>query len=394
MEPRIAAKPQQFEESVIRLMTRLCVAVDGINLAQGFPDFAAPQAIKDAACAAIQADVNQYAITWGAPALRTAIAEKYGPALGRTLDPEREITVVCGATEAMLAAILAVVDPGDEVVVFEPFYENYGPDAVLSGAQPRYVPLLPPTESGAPWQFDPDALAAAFGPRTRAVVVNTPHNPTGKVFTRAELEQVAALCQQWNAVAITDEIYEHLVYEGEHVRLATLPGMWERTITISGLSKTYSVTGWRVGHLIAPERLTVPIRRVHDFLTVGAAAPLQEAAAVGLRLPAEYYADLLAGYVERRAVVCAGLEGAGFHVYRPAGAYYVMTDVAGLGASDDVAFVRAMIERVGVAAVPGSSFYADAARGRSQVRFAFPKRRETLEAAMRRLAELPVALRR
>jgi aspartate/methionine/tyrosine aminotransferase len=388
MEPRIATKPQQFEESVIRLMTRLCVAVDGINLAQGFPDFPAPQAIKDAACAAIQADVNQYAITWGAPALRAAIAAKYGPALGRDLDPEREITVVCGATEAMLAAVMAVVDPGDEVVVFEPFYENYGPDAVLSGARPRYVPLLPPDAEDAPWRFEPDALAAAFGPRTRAIIVNTPHNPTGKVFTRAELEQVAALCQQWNAVAITDEIYEHLIYAGEHVRLATLPGMWERTITISGLSKTYSVTGWRLGYLLAPERLSVPIRRIHDFLTVGAAAPLQEAGAVALWLPAGYYADLLAGYAERRALVCAGLTAAGFQVYRPAGAYYVMTDVAALGAGDDVAFVRAMIERVGVAAVPGSSFSADPARGRTQVRFAFPKRRETLEAAMRRLAEL------
>jgi aminotransferase len=389
MEPRIAAKPQRFEESVIRLMTRLCVAVDGINLAQGFPDFPAPPSIKDAACAAIQADVNQYAITWGAPALRAAIAEKYGPALGRALDPDREITVVCGATEAMLAAVMAVVDPGDEVVVFEPFYENYGPDAVLSGARPRYVPLLPPEGPGGAWRFESDALAAAFGPRTRAIVVNTPHNPTGKVFTRPELEQIAALCQRWNVVAITDEIYEHLVYEGEHVRIATLPGMWDRTITISGLSKTYSVTGWRLGYLLAPERLTLPIRRIHDFLTVGAAAPLQEAGAVALRLPPSYYADLLAGYVERRAIVCEGLARAGFHVYRPAGAYYVMTDVTALGGTDDVVFVREMISRVGVAAVPGSSFYADPARGRTQVRFAFPKRRETLEAAMQRLAELP-----
>jgi aminotransferase len=387
MEPRIASKPQQFEESVIRLMTRLCVAVDGINLAQGFPDFPAPQALKDAACAAIQADVNQYAITWGSPALRAAIADKYGSALGRALDPEREITVVCGATEAMLAAIMATVDPGDEVVVFEPYYENYGPDAVLSGARPRYVRLHPPD-----WRFDPDALAAAFGPRTRAVVVNTPHNPTGKVFTRAELEQIAALCQRWNAVAITDEIYEHLVYEGEHVRIATLPGMWDRTITISGLSKTYSVTGWRLGYLIAPERLSVPIRRVHDFLTVGAAAPLQEGAAVALRFPPSYYAELLAGYVERRALLLAGLEAVGFRVYPPAGAYYVMTDVEGFGVADDVAFVRTMIERVGVAAVPGSSFYADPAGGRTRVRFAFPKQRATLEAAVRRLAELPLAL--
>ena len=387
MEPRIAAKPQQFEESVIRLMTRLVNAVGGINLAQGFPDFPAPQALKDAACAAIQADVNQYAITWGAPTLRAAIAAKYSPLLGRDLDPEQEITVVCGATEAMLAAILAVVDPGDEVVVFEPFYENYGPDTVLSGARPRYVALEPPD-----WRFDPDALAAAFGPRTRAIIINTPHNPTGKVFTRAELEQIAALCQRWNAVAITDEIYEHLVYEGEHVRIATLPGMWERTITISGLSKTYSVTGWRLGYLLAPARLTVPIRRVHDFLTVGAAAPLQEGAAVALRFGPEYYADLLAGYAERRAVLLAGLQAAGFHVYPPAGAYYIMTDITPLGGTDDVAFVRQMIEQVGVAAVPGSSFYADRARGRTQVRFAFPKRIETLRAAGERLAQLPARL--
>ena len=387
MEPRIAAKPQQFEESVIRLMTRLVNAVGGINLAQGFPDFPAPQALKDAACAAIQADVNQYAITWGAPTLRAAIAAKYSPLLGRDLDPEQEITVVCGATEAMLAAILAVVDPGDEVVVFEPFYENYGPDTVLSGARPRYVALEPPD-----WRFDPDALAAAFGPRTRAIIINTPHNPTGKVFTRAELEQIAALCQRWNAVAITDEIYEHLVYEGEHVRVATLPGMWERTITISGLSKTYSVTGWRLGYLLAPARLTVPIRRVHDFLTVGAAAPLQEGAAVALRFGPEYYADLLAGYAERRAVLLAGLQAAGFHVYPPAGAYYIMTDITPLGGTDDVAFVRQMIEQVGVAAVPGSSFYADRARGRTQVRFAFPKRIETLRAACERLARLPARL--
>ena len=387
MEPRIAAKPQQFEESVIRLMTRLVNAVGGINLAQGFPDFPAPQALKDAACAAIQADVNQYAITWGAPTLRAAIAAKYSPLLGRDLDPEQEITVVCGATEAMLAAILAVVDPGDEVVVFEPFYENYGPDTVLSGARPRYVALEPPD-----WRFDPDALAAAFGPRTRAIIINTPHNPTGKVFTRAELEQIAALCQRWNAVAITDEIYEHLVYEGEHVRIATLPGMWERTITISGLSKTYSVTGWRLGYLLAPARLTVPIRRVHDFLTVGAAAPLQEGAAVALRFGPEYYADLLAGYAERRAVLLAGLQAAGFHVYPPAGAYYIMTDITPLGGTDDVAFVRQMIEQVGVAAVPGSSFYADRARGRTQVRFAFPKRIETLRAACERLARLPARL--
>src|SRR4051812_30093208 len=386
-------KATQFTESVIREMTRLNHLYGGVNLSQGFPDFPAPQAIKDAACAAINADVNQYAVTWGARPLREAIAREFTKRYGLEVVADEQVTVCCGTTEAMMSTMMAIVDPGDEVVVFEPFYENYGPDAVLSGARPRYVPLLPPDAPGAPWRFEPDALAAAFGPRTRAIIVNTPHNPTGKVFTRSELEQIAALCQQWNVVAITDEIYEHVVYEGEHVRIATLPGMWDRTISISGLSKTYSVTGWRLGYLLAPERLSVPIRRVHDFLTVGAAAPLQEAAAVALRFPADYYAELLAGYAERRALLCDGLEAAGFRLYPPDGAYYVMTDVSGFGATDDVAFVRELIERVGVAAVPGSSFYADPAGGRTQVRFAFPKRREAPGGPVRRPSGPPAAPR-
>jgi len=393
MEPRIAAKPGRFTESVIREMTRLCQLYDGINLAQGFPDFPAPQALKDAACAAIQADLNQYAITWGAKPLRDAIAAKYQRFTGLELDPEQHITVACGATESMMAAIMAVVDPGDEVIIFEPFYENYGPDAILTGAAPRYVTLHEPD-----WSFDPDELAAAFTARTRAIIVNTPHNPTGKVYTRAELEQIATLCQHWNVVAITDEIYEHMVYDGgRHVSLATLPGMFERTVTISGLSKSYSVTGWRLGYLVAPPAISSAIRKVHDFLTVGAPAPLQAAAVTALQFGDDYYQDLLAAYTARREQMLGILSAAGFRVYRPAGAYYVMTDISGFGLGDDVAFVRRMIEAVGVAAVPGTSFYARPEPGRTKVRFAFPKRPETLAAAGERLLRLrdlaPAAIR-
>jgi aminotransferase len=384
MQPRIATKPARFTESVIREMTRLCLLHNGINLAQGFPDFPAPAALKEAACAAIQADINQYAITWGARPLREAIAAKYARFAGLGLDPERHITVACGATESMMAAIMAVVDPGDEVIVFEPFYENYGPDAILTGAVPRYVTLYEPD-----WRFDPDELAAAFNERTRAIIINTPHNPTGKVYARAELEQIAALCQRWNVVAITDEIYEHMVYDGlTHVHLATLPGMFERTITISGLSKTYAVTGWRIGYLIAPPAISDAIRMVHDFLTVGAPAPLQEAAVTALGFGDDYYHDLTAAYAARRQRMCDILDAAGFRVYRPSGAYYVMTDIGGFGANDDVTFVRTMIEQVGVAAVPGTSFYARKELGRTKVRFAFPKKPETLSAAGERLLRL------
>ena len=384
MQPRIAAKPRQFTESVIREMTRLCQLHNGINLAQGFPDFPAPQVLKDAACAAVQADINQYAITWGAKPLRDAIAAKYRRFTGLDLDPERHITVACGATESMMAAIMAVVDPGDEVVVFEPFYENYGPDTILTGAVPRYVTLHEPD-----WSIDPAELAAAFNERTRAIIINTPHNPTGKVYTRAELEQIAALCQQWNVVAITDEIYEHMVYDGlSHLSLATLPDMFARTITISGISKSYSVTGWRVGYLVAPSEISSAIRKVHDFLTVGAPAPLQAAAVTALEFGDDYYSDLLGNYTARRERMCAMLTEAGFQVYRPSGAYYVMTDISGFNLGDDVTFVRRMIEQVGVAAVPGTSFYYHKEHGRSKVRFAFPKTPATLAAAAGRLARL------
>lgn len=384
MQPRIATKPGLFTESVIREMTRLCQLHQGINLAQGFPDFPAPLALKDAACAAIQSDINQYAITWGAKSLRDAIAAKYRRCVELDLDPERHITVACGATESMMAAIMAVVDPGDEVIVFEPFYENYGPDAILTGAAPRYVTLHEPA-----WSIDPDELRAAFNTRTRAIIINTPHNPTGKVYSRDELDLIADLCQQWNVVAITDEIYEHMVYDGlKHISLATMPGMFERTITISGLSKTYSVTGWRIGYLIAAPEITTAIRKVHDFLTVGAPAPLQAAAVTALDLPTSYYDELLQNYTERRATMSTILTEAGFRVYHPAGAYYMMTDISDFGLGDDVTFVRRMIEEVGVAAVPGTSFYHRKQFGRTKVRFAFPKRPETLAAAAERLSRL------
>jgi len=384
MSVRASAKADRFTESVIREMTRLAHVHGAVNLSQGFPDFAAPEEVKEAARRAVSSDINQYAITWGARSLREAIAAKFQSLYGVPVDPEREITVTCGSTEAIVASLLAVLDPGDEAVVFEPFYENYGPDAILSGAVPRFVKLRPPD-----WSFDPDELARAFGPRTRAIVVNTPHNPTGKVFTRAELEMIADLCQRHDAVALTDEIYEHILYDdARHVPIASLPGMKERTITINGMSKTYAVTGWRVGWAIAPAPLTNAIRKVHDFLTVGAAAPLQEAGAVALKLPDRYYKDLADGYDRRRKRMLELLDKAGFRTFRPRGAYYVMTDITDLNWNDDVAFSRHMVEEVRVAVVPGSSFYSDPRDGRRQVRFAFCKKDETLDEAERRLSKL------
>jgi aminotransferase len=384
MSVRASAKAERFTESVIREMTRLAQLHGAVNLSQGFPDFPAPAEIKEAARRAVSADVNQYAITWGARPLRQAIAAKFERLYGVPVDPEREVTVTCGSTEAMMATLLAVLDPGDEVVAFEPFYENYGPDAILSGAVPRFVRLRPPD-----WTFDPDELAAAFSQRTRAVILNSPQNPTGKVFSPDELETIAALCRRHDALAVTDEIYEHILYDGAtHVPMATLPEMAARTVTINSMSKTYSVTGWRVGWTIAPATLTNAIRKVHDFLTVGAAAPLQEAGAVALELPASYYAALAAAYDARRQRLLPILERAGFRTYRPQGAYYVMTEIDRLGWDDDVAFARHLVETVGVAVVPGSSFYQDPAHGRRQVRFAFCKKDETLAEAERRLATL------
>ena len=374
-------KAAQFTESVIREMTRLSDEHGAVNLSQGFPDFAAPEAVKTAARDAIAADINQYAVTWGARPLREAVAREFTRRYGVAVDPDTQVTVCCGSTEAMMSTMLATLDPGDEVVVFEPFYENYGPDAILSGAVPRYVTLHEPD-----WTVDPDALAAAFNDRTRAIIINTPNNPTGKVFTRAELTTIAELCWRWDVLAITDEIYEHIIYDGcRHVPMAAIDGMADRTVTLNSLSKTYSVTGWRVGWAIAPPGLTGAIRKVHDFLTVGAAAPLQEAGAVALSFPETYYAELAVGYQRRRDMLLALLEPRGFVCFAPRGAYYVMTDVGGFGFADDVEFSRYLVQEVGVAVVPGSSFYHDPALGRTKVRFTFCKRDETLQEAGRRL---------
>jgi aminotransferase len=374
----------RFTESVIREMTRLAINKKAINLAQGFPDFPAPAVLKQAAADAIAADINQYAITWGAKPFRDAIAAKYLRTYGMEFDPEREITVCCGATEGMVASLLAVLNPGDEVVLFEPFYENYGPDTQLCGAEPRYVKLHAPD-----WHFDPDELRNAFTPRTKAIVLNSPNNPTGKVFTRSELEQIAALCQEFDALAITDEIYEHILYEDSvHVPIASLPGMRDRSILVNSMSKTYSVTGWRVGWVLAPPDLTNSIRKVHDFLTVGAAAPLQAAGAIALGLGEEYYQGLAREYAKRRDHIITSLESAGFRCFRPRGAYYVMTDVSGFGFAGDVAFVRHLIDNLGVASVPGSSFYAQAGGGSQEVRFCFCKKYETLELARHQLMKL------
>jgi len=371
----------QFTESVIREMTRLAQQYESVNLSQGFPDFAAPDALKTAACEAIVGDVNQYAVTWGAKPFREAIAREFTKRYGVVVDADTQVTVCCGSTEAMMSTMLATVDPGDEVVVFEPFYENYGPDAILSGAVPRYVTLHEPD-----WTFDPDALASVFNARTRAVIINSPNNPTGKVFGKGELETIAALCRRWDVLAITDEIYEHILYDGaEHVPMATIEGMADRTVTINSLSKTYSVTGWRVGWAIASPELTGVVRKVHDFLTVGAAAPLQEAGVEALALPDDYYTELAAAYQRRRDMLLGLLEPRGFVCYRPRGAYYIMTDIGGFGFDDDVEFSRYLVSDVGVAVVPGSSFYHDLRLGRTKVRFTFCKRDETLHEAGRRL---------
>ena len=374
-------KAAQFTESVIREMTRLAQRHDAVNLSQGFPDFSAPEVVKAAACTAISDDINQYAITWGAPPLREAIAKAFARRYAVPVDPETQITVCCGSTEAMIATLLATLNPGDEVIVFEPFYENYGPDAILSGAVPRYVTLHEPD-----WHFDADALAAAFNARTRAIIINSPNNPTGKVFSREELSVIAELCHRWDVLAITDEIYEHIIYDGaSHVPMAAIDGMADRTITINSLSKTYSVTGWRVGWAIAPTHLTEAIRKVHDFLTVGAAAPLQQAGAMALSLPDEYYTQLAADYQGRRDRLLSWLESAGFLCFKPDGAYYIMTDISGLREAGDVEFARYLVSEVGVAVVPGSSFYHDTSQGRTKVRFTFCKRNETLDEAGRRL---------
>jgi aminotransferase len=374
-------KAASFTESVIREMTRLSDLHGAINLGQGFPDFPAPDAVKDAAIAAIAADDNQYPVTWGSPAFRNAIAASYARHYGLTVDPDTEVCVTCGSTEAMMAALLGLVDAGDEVVIFEPFYENYGPDSILSGATPRLVRLRPPD-----WTFDEADLAAAFNDRTRAIVINTPNNPTGKVFARDELEAIASLCQHHDAFAVTDEIYEHITYDGvRHVPIATIDGMRDRTVTISALSKTYAVTGWRVGWAVAAPPLMAGIRPVHDFLTVAAPAPLQAAGVVALGLPDAYYTELAARYQERRDAMLRVLDEAALAATPPRGAYYVMADVSPLGFADDTEAAQHLVREVGVNAVPGSSFFSDPGDGAHLLRFAFCKRLETLEAAGERL---------
>jgi aminotransferase len=379
-----SARTANFTESVIREMTRLAILNGAVNLAQGFPDFPAPVDLKQAAIDAINADHNQYPITWGTKPFRDAIARKYARTYGMDIDPEREITVCCGATEGMIASLLAVTDPGDEIIVFEPFYENYHPDTLLCGAERKLVKLHPPD-----WNFDSDELRRAFSPRTKAIVINTPNNPTGKVFSRDELLLIASLCQEFDALAITDEIYEHIIYDGHrHIPIMTLPGMRDRSILINSLSKTFSVTGWRVGWVIASPPLTNTIRKVHDFLTVGAATPLQQAGVMALDLPDEYFNGLSSAYAGRRAAAMTMLESAGFRCYVPHGAYYVMTDISAFGSVGDTEFARYLVERIGVAAVPGSSFYSDSAENSLQMRFCFCKKYETLTAAGQRLASL------
>ncbi len=385
----LSERVAHFTESVIREMTRQAMLHGAVNLSQGFPDFPAPAEIKRAAQEAIAADINQYAITWGAKNLRNAIARQMEVWQGIPVDPEREITVCCGSTETIVSTLLAVCNPGDEVIIFEPFYENYGPDSIISGAKPRFVKLRPPVTPDGEWTFDERELRAAFHNHTKAIVVNTPNNPTGKVFTRTELELIRDLCVEFNVLAITDEIYEHILYDGaRHISIASLDGMRERTITINGLSKTYAVTGWRVGWAVAPPAITDAIRKVHDFLTVGAPAPLQEAGASALGLPATYYRSLADGYRKRRDRLIPMLTEAGFRCFVPRGAYYVMTDIRQFGFPDDVEFVKYLVKEIGVAAVPGSSFYNDARDGTQQVRFAFCKRDETLDAAGERLKKL------
>jgi aspartate/methionine/tyrosine aminotransferase len=384
----VSRKASLFTESVIREMTREALKHGAVNLSQGFPDFAAPEDIKRVAMQAIADDINQYAITWGARDFREAIARKTKWYLGLDVDPETELTVTCGSTEGMIASMMATVDPGEEVVVFEPFYENYSPDAILSDAKPRYVPLRPPD-----WSFAPQELRSAFNANTKAIIVCNPNNPTGKVFTHDEMEFIAGLCQEFDALCFTDEIYEHILYpragaEIEHISMAQIEGMRERTVIVNSMSKTYSVTGWRVGYCIAPPQITGAIRKVHDFLTVGAAAPLQAAGAYALSLPPEYYDRLQNEYRNRRDLLLPVLQNSGFETFLPDGAYYIMTDISRFGFTDDVEFTKHLIRDVGVACVPGSSFYSVPERGRQQVRFCFCKKDETLQLAAERLEKL------
>lgn len=383
-----SVRTRDFTESVIREMTRLAIRHGATNLAQGFPDFSAPEELKQAAAEAIFANHNQYSITWGAKPFRDAVARKYIRTYGMEFDPEREITACCGATEGMIAALLAVTDPGDEVIVFEPFYENYYPDSLLCGVERKLVTLHAPD-----WSFDREELRRAFSAKTKAIILNTPNNPTGKVFNREEMEYIASLCEEFDALAITDEIYEHITFGPKHIPMISIPGMRDRSILVNSLSKTFSVTGWRVGWVIASPELTANIRKVHDFLTVHAPTPLQMAGVVALDQPDAYYEKLARDYRLRRDAALEMLRGAGLDCFVPYGAYYVMTDAARLGVTDDRAFAEWLVKDIGVAAVPGSSFYSSGG-GNSQLRFCFCKKPETLAEATRKLAAVPDSMAR
>jgi L-glutamine---4-(methylsulfanyl)-2-oxobutanoate aminotransferase len=387
---RISRKAGSFTESVIREMSREAAKYSAVNLGQGFPDFAAPFDIKEKAMEAIAADKNQYAITWGVKDFRDAIVQKTKWFLGLDIDPETEITVTCGSTEGMIAAMMATVDEGEEVIVFEPFYENYAPDAILSDAKPRHIALRPPIKDGESWTFDKDELRAAFNEKTKAIIICNPNNPTGKVFTREELEFIAELCKEFDTLVFTDEIYEHIIYDAEkpHISMAQIDGMRERTVIVNSLSKTYSVTGWRIGYCIAPPDITGAIRKVHDFLTVGAAHPLQVAGAYAMSLPPEYYENLQKEYDSKKDILFPALRDAGFKCFAPEGAYYIMTDISDFGFANDIEFTRHLIQNIGVAVVPASSFYHDKTMGSQQVRFCFCKKDETLFAAVERLQKL------
>ncbi len=386
--PLLSLKASRFTESVIRGMSIEARKHQAVNLAQGMPDFPAPAELKAAACRAIEGDINQYAITWGAADLRSGIAEHADWHLGLKIDPDTEITVTCGSTEAMLVTLISLINPGDEVILTQPFYENYWPDCVLAGATPRFVPIRPPG-----WTFDFDELAAAFNDKTKAIILCNPNNPTGTVLTREELEKVAELCRKWDVIAITDEIYEHILYDGrQHVALAGLDGMWERSVTVGGMSKTYSVTGWRIGTILAPPHLTQTFRQIHDFVSIGAAAPLQAAGAFAYRMPREYYTKLAADYQARRDKLCSALLQVGFDLDPPQGAYYVMADITAFGAVDDVEFARYLVRDIGVATVPGSSFFRDKELGKNLIRFCFCKTDATLDAAVERLKRLRVVV--
>ena len=372
----------RFTESVIRRMTRVAMECGAVNLSQGFPDFDPPEELRRALEKTAHAGPHQYAVTWGAPGFRRALARKQSHFTGRPIDPDQNLVVTCGSTEAMMAAMMTACNPGDKVVVFSPFYENYVADTILSGAEPIYVPLRPPDFS-----FDPAELRRAFEQRPKALILCNPSNPTGKVFTRAELLQIAALAEEFDAFVITDEVYEHIVYAPHrHVYFSALPGMFDRTVSCSSLSKTYSITGWRLGYVIAPPAFIDGARKVHDFLTVGAAAPLQEAAIAGLEMPDAYYADLARLYAAKRDLFLDGLRAAGLTFTEPEGAYYVMVDVSEFGAASDVEFCEWLARAVGVAAVPGSSFFREPVN--HLIRFHFAKRESTLREAIARLATL------